>query len=158
MTQFELSLLISAFDLLALLFFFLLVVNSRLVRLTKRYKTFMKGKDVGTMEKSLTRAFHDIENLKELTGKHEDEIRAIEEHGKQIYEKMAIIKYDAFQDMGGKISFVIAFLNQENSGYVMNVIHGQDTCHTYMKEIVKGESYSALSEEELKALQEAARK
>lgn len=158
MTQLELTLLIAGLVLLAVLFFFTLVINSRLVRLTKRYKTFMKGKDVGSMEKSLLRAFQDIETLKTLTQHHDDEIQGIIEHSKVIYEKMAILKYDAFQDMGGKISFVIALLNRENSGFVMNVIHGQDTCHTYMKEIVKGESYLALSEEELKALQEAAKK
>ena len=47
-------------------------------------------------------------------------------------------------------------LDQENSGYVINAIHSRDNCFLYLKEIVKGESYIMLSEEETTALRRAA--
>ena len=65
------------------------------------------------------------------------------------------MKYDAFKEMGGKLSFALAMLDKENNGFVMNAIHSSDGCYTYVKEIVKGESYVVLGEEEKEALRQA---
>ena len=62
--------------------------------------------------------------------------------------KYGIVKYDAFNDVGGKLSFALAMLDKENSGFVLNAIHSREGCYTYVKEIVKGESYIVLGEEE----------
>ena len=48
-----------------------------------------------------------------------------------------------------------AMLDKENNGFVMNAIHSSDGCYTYVKEIVKGESYVVLGEEEKEALRQA---
>ena len=65
------------------------------------------------------------------------------------------MKYDAFKEVGGKLSFALAMLDQENNGFVINAIHNRDGCYTYIKEIVKGESYIILGEEEKEALRQA---
>ena len=57
--------------------------------------------------------------------------------------------------MGGKLSFALAMLDKKNSGFILNAIHSRDNCFLYIKEIVKGESYVMLSEEEVKALKAA---
>ena len=64
-------------------------------------------------------------------------------------------KYDAFDDVGGKLSFALALLDQDNSGVILNAVHSRDNCFLYLKEIVKGESYVMLSQEELEALRKA---
>ena len=64
-------------------------------------------------------------------------------------------KYDAFDDVGGKLSFALAMLDRENSGLVLNAVHSRDNCFLYLKEIVKGESYVMLSQEEVEALRRA---
>ena len=46
-------------------------------------------------------------------------------------------------------------LDKKNSGFILNAIHSRDNCFLYIKEIVKGESYVMLSEEEVKALKAA---
>ena len=66
--------------------------------------------------------------------------------------KYGIVKYDAFDDVGGKLSFVLSMLDQNNTGFVLNAIHSRENCFLYIKEIVKGESYIMLSEEEVEAL------
>ena len=66
-----------------------------------------------------------------------------------------IVKYDAFPDVGGRLSFALAMLDEENSGFVLNAIHSREGCYTYIKEIVKGESYVELSDEEAAALDKA---
>ena len=62
--------------------------------------------------------------------------------------KYGIVKYDAFDDVGGKLSFAIALLDMNNTGFILNAIHSRDNCFFYIKEIVKGESYILLSSEE----------
>ncbi len=69
--------------------------------------------------------------------------------------KYGIVKYDAFDDVGGKLSFVLSMLDQNNTGFVLNAIHSRENCFLYIKEIVKGESYIMLSEEEVEALRRA---
>ncbi len=69
--------------------------------------------------------------------------------------KYGIVKYDAFDDVGGKLSFAIALLDKNNTGFILNAIHSRDNCFFYIKEIVKGESYILLSSEEMDALRQA---
>ena len=72
-----------------------------------------------------------------------------------VYKKVGIVKYDAFNEMGGKLSFALAMLDKSNNGYVINAIHSREGCYTYAKEIVRGESFITLGEEEKKALEKA---
>ena len=68
-------------------------------------------------------------------------------------------KYRSFMkgkdDVGGKMSFALAMLDKENTGFILNAIHSRDNCFLYLKEIVKGESYIMLSAEEIDALRQA---
>ena len=57
--------------------------------------------------------------------------------------------------MAGKLSFVIALLNDDNTGIIFNAMHSREGCFTYAKEIIKGESYIPLSDEEKEALERA---
>ena len=66
-----------------------------------------------------------------------------------------MVKYDAFDDVGGKLSFALAALDQGNNGIILNAVHSRDNCFLYLKEIVKGESYVMLSQEEVEALRKA---
>ena len=43
----------------------------------------------------------------------------------------------------------------KNTGFILDAIHSRDNCFLYLKEIVKGESYIMLSEEEIEALKQA---
>lgn len=65
------------------------------------------------------------------------------------YQKIGVVKYDAFKEMGGKLSFVLVLLNKENTGFLLNSVHSsREGCYTYLKEIIKGESFIELSEDE----------
>ena len=68
---------------------------------------------------------------------------------------MGLIKYDAFSEMGGKLSFSLAMLDVKNNGFIINAMHTREGCYTYIKEIVEGNSIIVLSEEEQEALNRA---
>lgn len=124
-------------------------------RLNRTYSTFMKGRDGQSLEKQFSQKFGYIDRLKELNDNNAFDIQELKKiQGKSLY-KYGIEKYDAFEDVGGKLSFALAMLDKKNSGFILNGIHSRDNCFLYIKEIVKGESYVMLSEEEVKALKAA---
>ena len=126
-----------------------------LSRLNKKYKIFMKGKDGQSLEKLFKRKFDMIEKLASNSEINSENIQKLEKLYSSSLHKYGIVKYDAFEDMGGKLSFVLALLDKENTGFLLNAIHSRENCFLYIKEIVNGESYIMLSEEEVEALKRA---
>lgn len=129
--------------------------NMRLSRLERKYKIFMKGTDGQSLEKMFVRKFAQIDRLYEAKEDHERDINQLKKAFGYIFSKYGIEKYDAFEDVGGKLSFALAMLDKDNSGLILNAVHSRDNCFLYLKEIVKGESYVMLSQEEVEALRKA---
>ena len=98
-----------------------------------------------------------IDKYANSIGSLDETIQAISDVQKKSIHKYGIVKYDAFDDVGGKLSFVLALLDDSDSGFVLNAVHSKDNCFLYIKEIVKGESYILLSSEEVEALRIARR-
>lgn len=148
---------IMGFLLILVIFLFVLTINNRnkLKQLTRNYTNFMRGKDAESMEEAILKKFEEIDELKEQGEKKQQKIEELSERLRSAYQKVGIVKYDAFQEMGGKLSFAIAVLNEEDSGYIMNSMHSQEGCYTYIKEIINGKSFIALGEEEKQALEQA---
>lgn len=137
------------------LIFSMVSSNMRLSRLERKYKMFMKGSDAQTLEKVFTRKFAQIDRLYEAKEDHEHDINFIKKSFESIFSKYGLEKYDAFDDVGGKLSFALALLDKDNSGLILNAVHSRDNCFLYLKEIVNGESYMMLTQEEVEALRKA---
>lgn len=129
---------------------YLVRVSMKLTRFEKRNKIFMRGKNAESLEQAFERKFLDVDKLVEVTKNQQIEINHLKEKLSKTCNKIGIVKYDAFPDVGGKLSFALAMLDNENSGFVLNTIHSREGCYTYIKEIVKGESYIVLGQEEKK--------
>ncbi len=143
--------------LLLVIFLLIMTINTRkkLKKLIRNYTDFMRGKDAESMEEAILKKFAEVDNLEEKDRQKQQKIKDLYEKLKGAYQKMGIVKYDAFHEMGGKLSFSIAILDEENNGYVMNSMHSQEGCYTYIKEIIKGKSFITLGEEEKQALEQA---
>ncbi|MDD5936128.1 MAG: DUF4446 family protein [Clostridiales bacterium] len=135
------------------------MVLSKLSKMKKRYNAFMGGADGKTLESSVLNRFKEIDTLKEETKAMKEEIKKISENLLSAYQKCGIVKYDAFKEMGGKLSFSMCLLDDNNDGIILTSMHSsREGCYTYVKEIIKGESFVLLSEEERQALEEAKNK
>ena len=130
-------------------------VSMKMTRFMKRYRIFMKGRDATSLEKAFAQKFIAVDKIVELNKIHANEIRRIKDVQSRTANKIGIVKYDAFPDVGGRLSFALAMLDESDSGFVLNAIHGREGCYTYIKEIVKGESYVVLGQEEKEALRQA---
>ena len=108
-------------------------LHSRINQMNVRYRHFMKGEDGKSLEKGFIRRFSQVEDL--LNSQHElaDDMKLIDSRvGRTLY-KYGIVKYDAFDDVGGKLSFALAMLDGNNTGFVLNAIHSKDNCFLYIK-------------------------
>ena len=68
---------------------------------------------------------------------------------------IAVVRYDAFEDMGGRLSFSAALVDDHGSGLVLSAISGRTEARAYAKIVDEGESEIGLSPEERKAIAEA---
>ena len=124
-------------------------------RLRASYVSFMKGKDGKTLEDSIFDRFDELDELTKMNLKNRQEIKALKNDMMDTLQKVGILRYDAFNEMGGKLSFALVLLNEHNTGLSMNSMHGPEGSYVYVKEIINGQSYIALGEEEQKALDAA---
>ena len=120
--------------------------------LKKNYKVFMAGKNAKTLEDTLIKRLDEVEHLLKANAANEKNIKKIFANMKYTYQKIGLVKYDAFHEMGGKLSFSLALLNETNDGFVLNAVHSREGCYTYITEIIDGNSVLVLAEEEQEAL------
>ena len=115
----------------------------------------MRGENGLTLENIITDHLDKFQELEKQTLQNRKKIQFLDDKLNKTYQKMGIVKYDAFNEMGGQLSFVVALLDNHNNGLILNSMHNRDGCYNYVKEIVNGESYIVLGEEEKKALEMA---
>lgn len=132
-----------------------IILLVKIISLTKKYNAFMKGSDGHTLESTILTRFKEIDVLKEEGKYTTEKLNIACETLIGAYQKIGIVKYDAFKEMGGKLSFSLCLLDDENNGFILTSMHTREGCYTYVKEIIKGESFVVLAAEERKALEEA---
>lgn len=141
--------------LIILLFVLLISVNMKYNRLKSSYASFMRGKDGKNLEKSILEKFNELDVVTNIARQNRQDVKEIYRRLQDGYQKVGIVKYDAFNEMGGKLSFALTLLDGNNNGYIINAMHSREGCYTYIKEIVKGQSYIELAEEEAESLERA---
>lgn len=136
-----------------LLLLILIIVQFRKTsRLEKRLDKFMLGKDAKSLEKDIIALYEDNKFIKINMDKNKKDIRKLYKNMESAFQKAGIVKYDAFHQMGGQLSFSLALLDENNNGFVLNSVHSTEGCYTYTKEIKNGECTISLGDEEKQAL------
>ena len=124
---------------------------------------------VGRLRRAARRAAHgdDSSGLAILSGDDETaELRAELARSRRLVEetraylaesirRVAVVRYDAFQDMGGRLSFSAALLDEAGDGLVLTAINGRSETRSYAKAVIAGRSEQSLSPEEEKAISAA---
>ena len=79
-------------------------------------------------------------------------------HDPSALRHVAVVRYDAFGDMGGRLSFSAALLDDHGDGLVISSINGRSETRTYAKPLLGHTSEHTLSPEELDAVEQARRR
>ncbi len=127
----------------------------KIKNIKKKLKKFMRGKDARSLEKEIIGLQEDNKFLKNMTDNNKKDIRDLNKRFEKAFQKIGIVKYDAYQQMGGLLSFSLALLDENNNGLILNSVHSTEGCYTYTKEVVNGECKLELSNEEKVALDQA---
>ncbi len=137
---------------LLILLIMLIVLIAKYSKVKKRYDKFMRGKNASSLEDDMHGVFEDMKLLKNNVDKNKKDIRALYKNMERTFQKLGIVKYDAFNQMGGQLSFSLALLDGNNDGFIINSVHSSEGCYSYTKEIRGGTCKISLGEEEQQAL------
>lgn len=135
-----------------ILLILLIVQISKVNNLKKRLDQFVLGKDGASLEQDILKLFDDNKFLKKMADKDRQDINTIFKRLQTVYQKMGLVRYDAFNQMGGQLSYSLALLDENDNGFIINSVHSTEGCYSYSKEIRNGDNSISLSEEEIEAL------
>lgn len=144
--------------LVVILIILIIVLWKGLNRVEKRYRKLMKGVDNKNLEQLIVSELGKIDNAKEVA---DEALKVVTETRKELLEcvqKVAIMRYKAFDDVGSDLSYSIAFLDGHNDGVILTGLYGRYDSTCYAKPVDKGISRYELSEEEKCVLEEAIKK
>jgi hypothetical protein len=134
-----------------------LVLAFRFRRL-RRATDLLTGGDKGaTFVESVNRQHREVEALRRDVSALRSDLSAARADLADALRHVAVVRYDAFGDMGGRLSFSAALLDDSGDGLVLTSINGRSETRTYAKGVKAGESDHSLSPEELQAIGYAGR-
>ena len=123
-----------------------------LYRFLKRLAGGGKEKElIKILERILADQNKNNQSIEDLT----KQIEAVRRDSSFHIQKVGLIRFNPFSEVGGDHSFSVALLDANNTGFVATSIHTRDRTRVYAKVIKKGKSEIELSKEETKALVEA---
>ena len=129
----------------------------KLDALKSRYERFMQGSEAMSLEDEMQRLAGDVSRLKKESKAYSNDIDLLFTKHEGAVQRLGLVKYDAFAEMGGKMSFALALLDERNSGVILNSVHSSTGCYSYAKRVTEGRCEINLSPEEGEALEKAMR-
>lgn len=144
---------LAAMILLSLIVF--ININMKLNRLIKRYRRLMQGMEGRNLEGILMAHIDEVRAVTQECAALRRQCQAVEQQCRRAVQKVGVVRFNAFADIGSDLSYAIALLDGENNGVVLSSIFGRDDARTYAKPIVAGKSRYFLTAEEQQALSQA---
>mgnify|MGYP003571450407 CR=1 FL=1 len=146
--------LLFSFFLIIILTIIILFLLYKIIKINKDYKIFINKIGNGNdLDKYLKEYLKDVNEIK----KDNSEIKAyytkLDNDVNSCIQKIGLVRYNAFKDVGSDLSFAIALLDNFNNGVVFNGLYGSESSNIYAKPIKNGDSSYQLSSEEKYAIE-----
>lgn len=125
-----------------------------------KINTLLDFAEDGDLVASLQHYYEKVDDLsgslsKSVPAALSDRITLCENTIRQSYSKMAIVNFDAFDDVTGKLSFALTLLNDFNCGVIITSLYGHNSCNTYVRAVNNGMTSVKLLDEEKLSLTNA---
>ena len=141
--------------LVVVLLIIVIICMVKISHLREDYEDFMQGANGQSLEETVKSKLQQFRDIESMAQKNHEDIEALDRELAGTVQKVGMVKYDAFDEIGGKLSFALALLNRKNTGILLNTIHTADGCYIYVKDIIKGEGVLLLSDDEKEAVRRA---
>ncbi len=158
MNIFSIEFLVIVLTVLVALLIVLYILNAiTLNKIKSRVNRFF-GERAGLrdVETMLTEYLEYNKELDERFNQMSDQLDSINIRLAKCIQKVGLVRYNPFEEMGGDLSYALALLDENYDGLLINGVHARDYCHTYAKSITALNSHLPLSKEEKQALTLAA--
>ena len=136
----------------------IIILFTKLSGIKNKFKKMMRGTNNKNLEGMLEEYLQKVEKIELNSTDAVSKFNKLDENLKNCIQKVGVVRYKAFEDVGSDLSFSIALLDEKNDGVMLTGIYGRMESTTYAKPIDKGISRYDLSEEELQALNKAMNK
>ena len=125
-----------------------------LTKTNKKYLQFMKKLGNGNnLDEMLKTYLRDVREIKQDNAEIKAYYTKLDNDIASCVQKVGIVRYNAFRDVGSDLSFAIALLDRNDTGVVLNGLYGSDSSNIYAKPVKNGISKYQLSEEEKYAIE-----
>jgi len=139
-----------------ILIFIITMSNSfRIKSFAKKQERFFRSLGGGNIEDSLNRFLDKAEEINDRSIVLENHCNEIDRKMLKCFQKIGVVRYNAFENVGSDLSFSIALLDANDDGFVINGIYSRDSSCTYAKPINNGVAKYVLSAEEMQAVDTA---
>jgi hypothetical protein len=147
--------LIINFLIILILFIMNLSNRKKIRKLTSKYNKFMNGLSGASMEDVLDDCINKVNVVIDKNKEIEYELNTVKRNMLYCVQKVGIVRYNAFDNVGSDLSFSVALLDNNDDGVVISSLYSRETSSTYAKPVIGGKSRHPLSAEEIKAIDNA---
>jgi hypothetical protein len=119
------------------------------------YVSLQKLVSGNDLEQILRANLNEVKNISEIASGHEVRLNSVESKIRKGIDRVEVVRFNSFEDMGSNLSFAMALLNQEGTGIVITGIHSREECRIYAKSIEQGQSATKMIDEEKEAVMKA---
>lgn len=136
----------------ALLVSVCVVLLLRVGSLSQRLQALTRNADGSNLEEALTTHMRSIDDAVHRTDALEQAVVSLQGTVPACLQRVRVVRYDAFEDVGGEQSFAVALLDAQGDGVLLSSIYTRQDVRIYAKTVKGGQASHTLSEEESKAL------
>jgi hypothetical protein len=141
--------------LIVLLFVWVGLISYNLGLIRRSQRILTRGMSDNTLQEILAQHFVRVDGLEDRIANSERNIDTLHDIQLGAIQRIGMIRYDAFNDMGGELSFALALLNEHGDGIVISTITGRQDNRTYAKQVRGGRPVIQPSAEETTAIKQA---
>jgi len=147
-------LIIFAFNFLLIFILLIMTLSNRakVKKLKARYEKFMSGLSDRNIEQLIDEYMDRVIYVNDKNKDIEMQINRIERNLIHCIQKIGVVRFNAFDDVGSDLSFSVALLDCNDNGIVLSGLYARDSSATYAKPVVNGSSTYPLSAEEIQAI------
>jgi hypothetical protein len=124
-------------------------------RMKRQYRVLSAADSRSSFVEVVARKTEEVRELRADVARLADELRATQGELREAIRHVGLVRYDAFGDMGGRMSFSVALVDDHGNGFVLSAIHARSESRSYVKELRGGMAEVLLSPEETSAVADA---
>ncbi len=131
----------------------IIVINSMHIKKVKsKINILNNGIENESLEKIIIGYYKEVKEIIEKNKDIEEQIVKINAKLTMSLQKIGVVRYNAFEDVGSDLSFAITALDSNDNGFVINAVYSRESSIIYAKPIIDGKSKYALSAEEVQSI------